>query len=401
MIKTLRIQNFQSHADTEIELSPTVTVFTGESDQGKTAILRAFRKLVRNIPTGDFFIRYGQKDCTITMSVDDKTIVRKVGKKNSINLYKINDDAYNNFGVGIPEEVKRELKIAEVQVFEKEKIDLNIRTQHEGLFLAGGTGVESLRGRIFGKVTGSDIINRAVANLNSTVRVQNKDREDLTAKAGALDVSLLALAYLDELKSILDDIESLSANIVALEKFVQKLGVCRDEMRIVLKTNTLVQNSLSVLNSVNLEDVIAKLDMFNRLNAFKTQIEDTYAHIKSFKNIETLTDDFSLVELALLVDNINVLQDLDDSIQVVEGRLEAAEAVSQIEDFFDLSSKEKASIDLNNFHQLYNQLNTTYKQKKAVEEELNELSDLVVTVEGDLEKCKQELGVCPVCEREF
>lgn len=40
-IKSIIIKNFQSHANTELELCDGVNVILGNSDVGKTAILRA------------------------------------------------------------------------------------------------------------------------------------------------------------------------------------------------------------------------------------------------------------------------------------------------------------------------------------------------------------------------
>jgi len=401
MIKTLRIQNFQSHADTKIELSPTVTIFTGESDQGKTAIVRAFRKIARNTPTGDFFIRYGQKDCTITMTVDGKDITRKVGKKNSVNLYDVAGTPYNNFGVGIPEEVKQELCIADVQVFEKEKIDLNIRTQHEGLFLAGGTGVETLRGRIFGKVTGSDVINRAVTNLNSTVRAQNKMREELVSKLSGLDSSLLSMTYVEELQPIISDIWQLSTEIESLEIFVQQALQLKNNMSSTLKDKANVQSSLAVLDSIDLEDITNKLNEFSLLDSLKQQITDVYAQLKTFAGLEKLTDDFSIIDLTNLVVNITSYKDLLSSIQALELELEGLEPVLSIQDDFDLTQGVTLAVGLDNLNNMRTQLRFALQQKQQVEAELEGISDSLVIADRELEECKQELGVCPTCDRPF
>ena len=53
--KYLHLINFQSHLNTVIELHPGLNILVGESDQGKTAIIRALRWLFYNEPRGTGF----------------------------------------------------------------------------------------------------------------------------------------------------------------------------------------------------------------------------------------------------------------------------------------------------------------------------------------------------------
>ena len=41
MLNSLKITNFQSHSNTEIDFDPRLTVLVGPSNNGKTAIIRA------------------------------------------------------------------------------------------------------------------------------------------------------------------------------------------------------------------------------------------------------------------------------------------------------------------------------------------------------------------------
>ena len=53
-IKRLHLRNFQSHPDTEVELSPGINAFVGASDQGKTATIRGGGTLVTvRLPMGE------------------------------------------------------------------------------------------------------------------------------------------------------------------------------------------------------------------------------------------------------------------------------------------------------------------------------------------------------------
>ena len=52
MIKRIKIENIQSHKETELELSSGINAIVGSSNNGKSAILRAFYWLVYNRPLG-------------------------------------------------------------------------------------------------------------------------------------------------------------------------------------------------------------------------------------------------------------------------------------------------------------------------------------------------------------
>ena len=206
MITDVRIKNFQSHADTELILSPFVTVFTGDSDQGKTAIFRALKKLFRNTPAGNFFIRWGEEVCEIEACINDISIVRKVSKND--NVYTVGKDKYSKFNRDIPEEVRLALGISDIQIFGNDKIDFNIQSQHSDLFMVGGTGVASLRGRIFCKVTGSEKINTAITIANSEALEANKQIKLLKVTVEDFESRLSKYSNLDTIKGTLDYIKN-------------------------------------------------------------------------------------------------------------------------------------------------------------------------------------------------
>lgn len=55
-IQEVTIEGYQSHTNSTFRLSPGLTVITGPSDAGKTAIIRALRWFAFNEPTGEAFL---------------------------------------------------------------------------------------------------------------------------------------------------------------------------------------------------------------------------------------------------------------------------------------------------------------------------------------------------------
>lgn len=103
MLEKLTIKNFQNIEHDVIEFDPLVTVFTGPSDSGKTARLRALRFACFNLPSGVEFIKHGEDTTTVILRADGRKIVRKRGK--AINSYSLDGKEFKAFGQSVPDEI--------------------------------------------------------------------------------------------------------------------------------------------------------------------------------------------------------------------------------------------------------------------------------------------------------
>ena len=361
MIKRLHIENYQSHADTTIELSPTVTVFTGESNQGKTVIMRALRKLLRNVPLGTFFIRWGQKTCTVSADIDGVEVTRIVGEggKNTCN---VGDTPFNNFGINLPEEVKQALDISDIQVFDKEKIDFNIRTQHAGLFLIGSSGVETLRGKIFGRVTGSEQINGAVTSLNSIVRSRKQEHESLKERFDTLGEEVKTLAYVYFLDTLLQQIDALVLQYQNLANTVTALKAIQTEYDILTVEQDTLSAQLALYTQIDINDAKKLCDRYLQLFDLFRDLKVVHGEIKRLKPIAEIdvTSATVLLESAIALSiQIQALQNLKVDLDIVRTALDFGEK--------------------------------THKQA----------TDAHIVAVEQFEELKHTLGVCPTCDKPF
>ena len=117
MYKNLRIQNFQSHEDSFLEFDSNLTAVVGLNNHGKSAILKALQKIVRNNPEGNSFIRNlptQQEQTIITLETDSGTIRREITRGKDSGKYIIVADNINSTEdiefikfskTGIPQEV--------------------------------------------------------------------------------------------------------------------------------------------------------------------------------------------------------------------------------------------------------------------------------------------------------
>lgn len=109
MITKVILRNFQRHKHLEIDFE-RVTVLTGKTDSGKSAVVRALRWVLTNHPKGNKFVRNGAKKCSVTLHVDGHVIKRVRGEKT--NLYFLDGQKFASFKSEPPEPIQKLLMIS-------------------------------------------------------------------------------------------------------------------------------------------------------------------------------------------------------------------------------------------------------------------------------------------------
>ena len=112
MIKELIIKNFEAHKKFRTKLDQHITSFTGATDSGKSAIIRAIQWVVMNRPLGDSFVRDKSKPTFVGIKTEKGIVSRKKAK--GINQYKINGQTFEAFGTNVPDEVTEFLNMEEL-----------------------------------------------------------------------------------------------------------------------------------------------------------------------------------------------------------------------------------------------------------------------------------------------
>ena len=120
MLEKIEIKNFQSHQATALSLSPNVNTLQGNSDCGKSAVIRALGWLVFN-PAGDYFISDWAKrgktisaPCEVTLSVDGHKVTRRRDK--DFNGYILDGQVFEATRNSVPPQVLSVLGLGEVNV---------------------------------------------------------------------------------------------------------------------------------------------------------------------------------------------------------------------------------------------------------------------------------------------
>lgn len=237
MIKKVRIKNFQSHRDTEIEPSPGVNILVGRNMSGKSALLRALRLLLYNAPGGSAFVSWGTKNAEIEVEYGDHTVRRIKGKRT--NVYEVDESTFKSFGKGVPDEVAAVLGVFPIRIADS-TYELTIGGPHEPPFLVSET--DATKGKIFAELAEhllGDLVrlDRAISTANVTLRKMNSESGMLDEEITSMREALTAFEpirgadkKLNMCHALLSRAEGVQANLNELIECRELLGQVRTSL---------------------------------------------------------------------------------------------------------------------------------------------------------------------------
>jgi exonuclease SbcC len=237
-VKRVIIENFQSHRHTDLELSPGLNVIVGESDRGKSAILRALRWVFYNEPRGADFVRAGATECRVTVVLDDGTAITRERSGNR-NRYLVRRggqvSVYEGFGSEVPPAVAAAHGVAKVRLDDDLEVALHLAGQLEAPFLLEQSG--SVRARAIGRLYGVHVVDAALRGvLRDVQRLQQEERE-VDEEIRRLDARLEEFAdlplleeRLGRVRTVLQRAEELSARRALLAALASRLHAVREEV---------------------------------------------------------------------------------------------------------------------------------------------------------------------------
>lgn len=221
MINELQIQNFQSHKDTELKLSPGVNAIVGLSDAGKSSIIRALRWAIENRPAGEAMRSDWGGDTIITIDVDvpfentkEKSyqIISRVRTK-KWNGYNLTGDEFKAIKSEVPEEIQQALNISAV----------NLQQQHDRAFLLTNSSGEVAQH--FNRIANLEAIDNATKAVRSALREHEQNIKTGQTHLEGLEESLAEFAYLDEYETKIITLEKLAEELVQVESDSVQLKV--------------------------------------------------------------------------------------------------------------------------------------------------------------------------------
>lgn len=310
IFNTLKITNFQSHANTEISFVAGLNVIVGPSNTGKSAIVRALRKLIRDDPPGKTFIRQGQTECVISLIIEKNNatceIVRKITA--SKNLYYLNDFEFGGFGREIPQEIQDTLEMFLIVLENSDKVDLHFADQHDTPFMVT-KGSAGTRSKLIGRIGGLHVLDRAIVFINKDIRTENSTlksklitKEIIQQKVNVFTDLKVPERLLTRLQTDLDEIIQQMALKSILEQEYDQLKA----IAIAGKEANILVTSLPEIQ-IDANAIRLKLRRFEELIRLQQQLQQVESELHQ---ITVTTPDEIVVNFNSVIENQKILFEL-------------------------------------------------------------------------------------------
>lgn len=284
-VKCVDIENFQSHENTHIDFNAGLNVIVGESNNGKTSILRAMDWVVDNQPLGTDFIMTGKNYCKVRITYDNDTFIERYRTLKDTGYYRVGViqngqetyQEYKGFTNNVPVEVMNIHQMPKISITKSIETHLNKMSQLERPFLI--TDNTNEKAAAIGKITGTDIIDTAIKNASS---------------------------------DIASDKKSIKATIKTKEEFEATL--------------------------VDINPVVVRKAFFARALNYNTRFESLYSKGIVIKNNKCICDD-SISKCTKTIDDTKIILDKEQTVGVAEILKDKIDAMIDLFKEHDLTNK--------------------------------------------------------------
>ena len=371
LIKSLRLINFQSHKDTKIDFDEGLTVILGQTDQGKSAIIRALKWVLYNEPRGTDFIMAGCKLCRVSLEMDDGSVIirEREGQRNRyILIQNGKEEVFEGFGNTVPLEIARAHGIPKIRIDKDAASAVNLAEQLEPPFLISESGGN--RAKALGRLVGIHIIDAAqrtvlkdITNAKQNFESIQKDIESLNSQLESYKDIVELQIRISSLQDILKKLKETRAIFSILMKSRQELGELDSEIE--KNTDTIkkldfidkVEQNITFLDALSvkyryLKELSIKLAQNRQNEEIELHIIENMRNLPNVEEIYSYTQSLalrlsSLVKLntsfAKITNDLNAMMRLK---QRTENIFEAEEILPELEKVVESKRKLLSTLDL-------------------------------------------------------
>lgn len=345
MIKSIEIENVQSHKKSRLDFVPGVNVIIGLSDSGKSAIMRAFKLCLKNQPTGEDYRSWWGGDTAVHIDFDNGQVSRI--RKKGFNGYILGmHDEFVALKTDVPEEIQQFINMDET----------NMQFQLDPFFLLSKSPGEVAK--YFNKVAKLDQIDTAISNINSWITKLNQDIKYKETDLIDTTAALAKFEGLDKLETDVENLEALEASLLSKQR--------------------------SRKNISNLLGIIAEIE---------AEIEAEQYLISLEPKVEAILE--KQAQLDNLNDQYDKIQRLLKDIREIDAELDASQTLIQTEPKIDVLIGQYKTLQ-----DKQTERNILSKTIKAYQTNQTALDNAIRKV-TELEKLWHENmpEVCPLCEK--
>jgi exonuclease SbcC len=333
-------ENFECHKYTHIDFSENMTVFVGESSNGKSSFMRMLDWVQYNSIRGDKHITTGERECRGIIGTFNGFIVKREITP-SYNRYYITHESWDKeyilegFGVNVPYEIQVVLGAFKVKIDDKRHNDLklNYLEQGQGWFLTSDQYPSTTKAKAVGLLYGVHYLDQAIKDTKYELDKVNKKISSTEDEIKILKEKAKAYDYLDDLKNKIELVEKAYKEGVKLKNLSDKL----------MDLNIKYTKACSDYeNTVNL---LSRIDE-RKINNAEMLVSEIKEKLSKLKNLSRLSKDykFSIQEImtsTITIERGRISAKADKLIKEIEEDIQRLKRLSRLNKNY---SKTKESI---------------------------------------------------------
>jgi exonuclease SbcC len=408
------MENFQSHERTVIDFEKGINAIVGQSDKGKTAIIRAIKWVLYNEPRGSDFVRHGTDECCVTLEMSNGWKVTRARRK-SKNYYIVEDPSGNgyrfeNIGTGVPAEVIEATGIAKIIIDTDKELALNLNEQLDPPFLLAETG--SVKAKAIGSIVKTHLLDASERDVQKEILQLTTETKELEKQLEEKEAEISKYGDMAKLENVMGRLEELIKKLKEKNTAYEKLIYINRKILAIKKEMESTKETLSQLAMLpHIEITYLQLkDMFRtqqNMQSYRSKIkaveqsirenEDILTKLKSLDELETKVQQLSAVH-----QTEQVLEQKFRALLMAEGEMDRQKTV--LEKLQTVKSLEDKTERLSSLFKTATVLDGCLKKKKDNDEAVSAGRDYLKKVNANLEYMANEyavslkkLGKCPTC----
>ena len=344
VIKKVEIENFQSHKNTTIEFKDGLNTIIGESNSGKTSILRAIRWCLDNDPKGSDFITTGKDNCSVTVVFDDGTSITRKRTRNESGTYDVIgktvhpdgtvvkwNQTYKGFANNLPVEIMNIHQMPKVSLTKDICTHLNMMSQLDGPFLI--TESPQVKAAIIGRLTGTQVIDLGIKETNKNILNNSKTIKTYTQEKDDREKELLKYKHLQFYEQYINLFTS-------LHKY------CESKVNDINIMQKSFNDSLQI--SANINNITSDIDNIQK----SIYVYQTMIHIKQY-----------IINQLILIDLYNKLNDAIKNINSIQKQIKWLRIIISFKSFIDSFNIKMLS---------YSQLQSGYSKLTSLDKQISD-----------------------------
>ena len=394
-IERVVLENFLSHAKTEVKFEGQTTVIVGQNGAGKTSILDAvlfalFRKVSRKVEQGEL-IKKGAKQAKISLELrngqDKISIVRIISPGSSIADYlSINGQVKVRSARDVTKFVTQVLGLDEKALMstvfiaqgDVESIVENFEDVFKKLIkiekiedLRSSDGpIKAFMDKLQEKINEAEVAKRVLASINA-------DLERLKARSSAL------IAGIEAKRKTLQELES---ELMSLEQRLEELRMAKEEF---LRLDNELKSVTATISDYRrfVEENAKYVEEIPDIQDIDHQLQDVENRLRGKELYDKTMRDYNSYR--------KELEETERQISEISVKLEEKRSLKQVYDEYVnlLTLKKKLEKDKNSYIEILSRYNDRVNEKKELESELQKLPKVnPQTVAERYKKVEEEIG---------